>query len=80
MDQQTKRNQQDDSNNTEIADSLKFAFLGSLFSTVGDLLDTYAAKLAIDETVKEQNSPQKISKKQEEQIILLQKQVQELQQ
>ena len=73
-------NQQNDSNKTEIADSLKVAFLGGLFSTIGEILEAYAAKLAIDETVKNQNSPSKTDKKQDEKIMLLQKQIYELQQ
>ncbi|HHL0974434.1 TPA: hypothetical protein ACQUHP_006218 [Bacillus cereus] len=73
-------NQQNDSNKTEIADSLKVAFLGGLFSTIGEILEAYAAKLAIDETVKHQNSPSKTDKKQDEKIMLLQKQIYELQQ
>lgn len=72
--------QQNNVNKTEIADSLRFAFLGGVFSTIGEILETYAAKLAIDETIKDQNSSSKTDKKQDEKIMLLQKQIDELQQ
>ncbi|PGC92427.1 hypothetical protein [Bacillus toyonensis] len=83
MDPQHSINEQNSYNSNaeeiKLADSLKFALLGGLFDILGDALGTYAAKLAIDEALKEQVEQQKTNKKQEEQIKLLQEQIKNLQ-
>ncbi|HDT6579740.1 TPA: hypothetical protein QFT23_006053, partial [Bacillus cereus] len=68
-----KRQTKGDSKSEEIklADSLKFALVGGLFDMIGDVLETYGAKLAIDEALKEQIEQQEINKKQEQQMQLL---------
>jgi len=77
-----KRQTKGDSKSEEIklADSLKFALVGGLFDMIGDVLETYGAKLAIDEALKEQIEQQEINKKQEQQMQLLEKKIEELQQ
>ncbi|MCQ6530838.1 hypothetical protein [Bacillus mycoides] len=63
MNQQTESDRQnnlnDKSEEVKLADSLKLALLGGLFGIVGNVLGTYATKLAIDETLKEQVLQQK---------------------
>ncbi|MEK3790120.1 hypothetical protein [Paenibacillus sp. FSL K6-1230] len=77
-----KRQTKGDSKSEEIklADSLKFALVGGLFDMIGDVLETYGAKLAIDEALKEQIEQQEVNKKQEQQMQLLEKKIEELQQ
>lgn len=62
----------------KLASSLKIALLAGLFSTVGDALATYAAKLAIEEEIEVQVKQQQEIDEEDVRIRRLEKQIQDL--
>jgi cell division protein FtsB len=62
----------------KLASSLKIALLAGLFSTVGDALATYAAKLAIEEEIEVQITQQQEIDEEDARIKRLEKQIQAL--
>lgn len=62
-----------------IAMSLKLALLGGILTTIGDAIATFAAKVAIEETLQENVTQTEKSNDQEDRMKLLENQVELLQ-
>ncbi|MGZ9868286.1 hypothetical protein ACU3L3_07675 [Priestia endophytica] len=62
----------------KLASSLKITLLAGILVTVGDILATYAAKLAIDEEIEAQVTQQQETGQQDDRLKALEKQIQDL--